>query len=142
MNQFIKNILKGIGIYHPLQSSYRRIIFSIQNKKFRKQYQQFTGSGYTCNVCGAMYSRFVPDHPSEENKYAIETNHVIAGYGKNIFCPNCMSTARERLIIAFLKDGINISGKKILHLSPEKNIYQFLEEKATCNNCRPVAWIL
>lgn len=131
MNQFIKNILKGIGIYHPLQSSYRRIIFSIQNKKFRKQYQQFAGSGYTCNVCGAMYSRFVPDHPSEENKYAIETNHVIAGYGENIFCPNCMSTARERLIIAYLKDGINISGKKILHLSPEKNIYQFLKEKAT-----------
>ncbi|MEO8771338.1 MAG: class I SAM-dependent methyltransferase [Ferruginibacter sp.] len=131
MNKFIKNILKGIGIYHPLQSSYRAIIFSIQNKKFRKQYHQYAGSGYACNVCAAMYSHFVPDYPSIENKAAIENNHVIAGYGENIFCPNCMSTARERLVIAFLKDSINISGKEVLHLSPEKNIYQFLKEKAS-----------
>ncbi|MEO6671230.1 MAG: methyltransferase domain-containing protein [Ferruginibacter sp.] len=130
MNLLIKNILKGIGIYHPLQSSYRAIIFSFQNKKFRKQYQQYAGRGFTCNVCGTMYSRFVPDYPSSENKAAIENNQVIAGYGENIFCPNCMSTARERLIIAYLRDEMNFSGKKILHLSPEKNIYQFTKVQA------------
>lgn len=131
MNPFIKNILKRIGIYHPLQSSYRHILHSIQNKKYRKQYQQYAGSGYTCNICGAVYSRFVPDHPSTENKAAIENNHVIAGYGHNIICPNCMSTARERLLVAVIERNINVEGKKILHLSPEKKLYDFLKTKAS-----------
>ncbi|MEO7523106.1 MAG: methyltransferase domain-containing protein [Ferruginibacter sp.] len=130
MNESIKNILKSIGLYYPLQSFYRGIIFSFQNKKLRRQFMQYEGRGYTCNVCGSMYQKFVPDNPLKEDAAAIENNHVVAGYGENIFCPNCMSTARERLLIAYLKDKVDVAGKKILHLSPEKNIYQFLKEKA------------
>lgn len=101
------------------------------NKKYRKQYRQYAGEGYTCNVCRTMYRKFVADHPTKENKAAIENNHVIAGYGEDIICPNCMSTARERLIIAYLNDEVDIERKNILHLSPEKNIYNFLKGKAS-----------
>ena len=88
------------------------------------------GSGFTCNVCGAQYKEFVPDVPNEKNRVAIATHQVIAGYGQNIFCPNCLSTARERLIIALLS-SFDLSNATILHLSPEKNIYQFLKRTAT-----------
>jgi SAM-dependent methyltransferase len=131
MKEIFKNILKGLHIYHSLQSFYRGIIFSILNKKYRWQYKKYAGSGFTCNVCAAVYSQFVPDYPAMENKAALDTNRVIAGYGKNILCPNCLSTARERLVIALLTDKFSVQGKKILHLSPEKNIYEFLRSRAS-----------
>jgi SAM-dependent methyltransferase len=131
MKEFCKNILKQTGAYHPLQSLYRQIIFSFLNRKYRWQYRKYKGGGFYCNVCGQSYKKFVPDHPSPENKQALEANHVIAGYGNNVFCPNCLSTSRERLVICFLTDKPDLNGKKILHLSPEKNIYRFLSKKAT-----------
>ena len=131
MHSSIKNILRKAGVYYPLQSFYRNIIFFQKSRRYRRQYKGFAGSGYTCNVCGAMYTRFVPDHPTAENRTAIESNGVIAGYGENIFCPACMSTARERLLIAFLSAMIDLKGKKILHLSPEKNVFHFLIQQAT-----------
>ncbi len=131
MKEFCKHILKRIGIYHPIQSWFRETLFSIQRNKNRRQYQRYAGSGFTCNVCQANYIQFVPDWPSAENRSAIEKNNVIAGYGEQVYCPNCMSTARERLVLAILADQHSIQGKKILHLSPEKNVYQFISGKAT-----------
>src|SRR6187402_1399095 len=130
MNSFLKNILERAGIYHPLQSFYRAAVFSVKNKRYRKQYDKYKGFGYTCNVCGAMYQKFVPGNPGKADKKAIDNHNVIAGYGENVFCPNCMSTARERLIIAYLHDEIDIDNKKVLHLSPEKNIFSYVKEKA------------
>ncbi len=130
MKEFCKNILKQIGVYHPLQSFYRQIIFSFLNKKYKWQYRKYKGSGFCCNVCGATYNKFVPGHPSPENRHALEANQVIAGYGNNVFCPNCLSTSRERLVIGLLNDKLSVEGKKILHLSPEKNIYRYLSSGA------------
>ncbi len=130
MNATIKNILKALHIYHPLQSSYRNILFNIKKRKNRKQYNTYKGSGYTCNICGATYRKFVPDYPLAENSEALSKNKVIAGYGDNIFCPACMSTARERLVLAMLRDVFNIDGKAVLHLSPLKNIFNFLKKSA------------
>ena len=129
MNLLIKNIFKWLRIYHPLQSFYRDIIFAVRNNKYRRQYRKYSGSGFTCNICGITYRQFVPDFPDAENMSAIENNQVVAGYGENIFCPNCLSTARERLVIAFLKEQ-ELNGKTILHLSPEKPIYTFLKSRA------------
>jgi SAM-dependent methyltransferase len=117
-------------VYHPLQTFYRGVIFSTRNKIYRWQYKKYAGSGYTCNICTASYQKFIPDFPWAENKQALDNNHVIAGYGENVFCPNCMSTSRERLVIALLTDKFSVKQKKILHLSPEKNIYLFLKSRA------------
>ncbi len=130
MNPQFKNILHSLGIYHPLQSHYRNVVFYLKRMFFRISFSSYKGHGFTCNVCQQQYFRFVDDWPSSENKNALSNSNVIAGYGKNIMCPNCLSNARERLVIAMLQHHINIENKKILHLSPEKNIYQYLITKS------------
>jgi SAM-dependent methyltransferase len=126
MKELLKKILKTVHLYHPMQLFYRQTIFNFRKIYFRTIYKKYKGKGFTCNVCGSSYTRFVPDYPSRINKSAIANNHVIAGYGRNIFCPHCLSTARERLVIAMLAKS-NLRGIKTLHLSPEKNVYNFLK---------------
>lgn len=94
----------------------------------RRAYASLCGEGFICNVCSRQYKKFVPDYPERENREALQKYQVIAGYGDNIFCPYCLSTARERLVIAKLTE-IEETGLKILHLSPEKNVYHFLKQK-------------
>jgi SAM-dependent methyltransferase len=130
LNIQFKNILHSLGIYHPLQSHYRNVVFYLQRLFYRISFASYKGHGFTCNVCQQQYFRFVDDWPASENKNAISKNNVIAGYGKNIICPNCLSNARERLVIAMLQHHVNIFNKKILHLSPEKNVYQYLKSKS------------
>lgn len=129
MKERIKKILIVFGIYHPLQSFYRSAISTIQNTLYRSRYAKYKGRGFTCNACGSSYEKFVDDHPQEQNRYAITKYHVIAGYGENIICPNCMSTARERLVLAILRE-IDLENKKVLHFSPEKPIHAFLKKHA------------
>jgi SAM-dependent methyltransferase len=127
VKEYFKNILKSLGIYYFLQGNYRQLLFTVKKYLCILKYAKFKGAGFTCNCCATAYSKFVPEYPSAENAYAINSNEVIAGYGQNILCPSCLSTARERLIIALLKEGVKIFEKKILHFSPEKNIYNFLK---------------
>lgn len=129
MKEALKTILKNFQLYHPLQLFYRQTVFSIRKIYLRHVYRKYKGDGFTCNVCGGRYTRFVPVYPSHNNRRAIENNQVIAGYGENVLCPYCLSTARERLVIAVL-GKMNLQGKKILHLSPEKNVFLFLTGKA------------
>ena len=126
----MKQLLKKLGLYYLLQGAYTNAIFILQRNKNRKLYKNFKGRGFVCNVCGSSYSRFVPIYPSEANRDAIKKHTVINGYGENIYCPNCMSGARERLVLAMLQQEIQIDGKKILHLSPEKSIYQYIAPRA------------
>jgi SAM-dependent methyltransferase len=130
LNRALKNILISFRIYYPLQGAYQQFRFQQRLKKYRKEYAPFEGKGFECEVCGSKYSRFVPDLPSDDDKDALEKNKVIAGYGENILCPNCGSAARERLVLNILKHNLKFAGKKILHLSPEKNIYHFIKAKA------------
>jgi SAM-dependent methyltransferase len=124
----IKNILKQLGLYHFLQGNYRLLLFNIKKKVSSIQYAKYKGTGFECNCCGGVYSKFIPDQPAPENTTAIQTNEVIAGYGENILCPACLSTARERLVIALLQNEFTLTGKRILHFSPEKNIYNFIKQ--------------
>jgi len=127
----IKNILQSLRIYHPLQTAFRKFIFAFKRAQYRMLFSGYKGSGFECNVCGSFYSKFADDFPSKENRNAIIINKVIAGYGENILCPHCLSNSRERLVIAMLRARIDISKKRILHLSPEKNIFDILKDKAT-----------
>lgn len=125
MKQRILSILKWLGIYHPLQSSYRNFLFKIRRKSLQKKFEQLKGYGLKCNVCNQAYQKFEDDFPDVENAVAIEKYQIVAGYGKDIICPNCLSTARERLVLFHLQQ-MKIADKSILHLSPEKNIYSFI----------------
>ncbi|HEV8082957.1 MAG TPA: methyltransferase domain-containing protein [Chitinophagaceae bacterium] len=130
MKQQLKGTLKKLGLYYSLQGGYSNSLFILQRNKNRRHYKKFKGQGFVCNHCGFSYSRFVAVYPSDANSEAITKNKVINGYGENIYCPNCMCGARERLILAMLQQEIEIKGKKILHLSPETIVYEYIATKA------------
>jgi SAM-dependent methyltransferase len=45
-------------------------------------------------------------------------------------CPNCSSRERDRMFFLYLRDrGITISGKKILHFSPEPYLFRSLQNE-------------
>jgi SAM-dependent methyltransferase len=128
MKEFLKSILKAVGCYYPLQGYYRRKLFKIKSKKIYREYKQYKGEGFVCNICGTSYRKFAPDYPKEQNKAAIEKYKMIAGYGENVFCPSCMSRARERLVVAMLAE-VDLFGKKVLHFSPEKNVLAWIQHQ-------------
>jgi SAM-dependent methyltransferase len=131
MKEKLKTFLKILGLYHPLQSFYRNCILFWLKSYYRLTYYSHKGKGFICNFCGSSYQKFVPEYPEKEIKTAINTNEVIAGYGENVYCPNCLSKNRERLVLAVLQNFIPIENKKILHFSPEKHVYNYLKNKAT-----------
>ena len=131
MTPAIKQVLKSFKVYYPLQGFYRRFIFGCKKIFLRIKYLKYKGAGYTCNYCGVSYTKFAPWYPGKENIDALSKYNVIAGYGENIYCPQCLSTARERLLKLVTTGYIDINNKKILHISPEKNFYQFIKTKAT-----------
>jgi len=130
MNASIKQSLKKIGLYHPLQSAFRDTISFLQRLRYKTSYRKYKGGGFECNFCGASYRRFVPKYPTADIEQAINSNKVIAGFGENVFCPNCLSKNRERLIKDVLDHYIDFAGKSILHFSPEKKLYQYIQSKA------------
>lgn len=130
MKEKLKTFLKGLRLYHPLQSFYRTCILFWLKSYYRLTYYQYKGKRFICNFCGSSYQKFVPEYPAKEIEMAINTHEVIAGYGENVFCPNCLSKNRERLVLAVLQNFIPVENKKILHFSPEKNVYNYLKNKA------------
>lgn len=94
----------------------------------RWRYQRYKGGDISCLFCGARYSRFVPDQPSKRDKPALTKHRVIAGYGAQVFCPNCFSTARERLVAYYLRSMQPKADAVILHLSPEQKIFSELQK--------------
>ena len=130
MEELAKLLLKELAIYHPLQSFYRNIIDFINKKFFQIIYLKYKGKGFICNFCSATYQKFLPEFPSKNIAAALEKNEVVAGYGINVICPNCMSKNRERLLLAVFKDIIPVANKEILHFSPEKHLYKYLKNIA------------
>ncbi|HVU94886.1 MAG TPA: methyltransferase domain-containing protein [Puia sp.] len=137
MNPRVKSLLQKLNIYHPLQSRYRSIRTRLTNQYYKLTYRRYKGTGFTCNFCGAIYQKFVPDHPGPDIAPALNNNHVIAGFGDNVYCPQCGSKNRERLIKAVIERYVAVKRveakpgtQKILHFSPEKNLFRWLSNTA------------
>lgn len=130
MTTVLKKILQQLAIYHPLQTFYRSCLVAATNQYYQLTYAKYKGKGFICNFCNTSYEKFVPEYPNAAIANAIDSNQVIAGYGPNVYCPNCMSKNRERLLLAILENMLPIDNKKILHFSPEKNLYKYLATKA------------
>jgi len=131
MKEYLKSFLKTLRLYHPLQSAYRSALSGIRKQYLRLSWSKYKSRGYQCNFCGATYEKFVPEYPSPDIATAINKNSVIAGFGENVYCPNCLSKNRERLIKAVLQTYLPIDGKKALHFSPEKHLYNFIKRLAS-----------
>ncbi len=130
MKEIIKNILKKAGIYYSMQGRYRSFLFYGNVLLTRIKYSKYKGSGFTCNFCGNKYKIFAPGYASEEDSPALKKYKVIAGNGESVYCPYCGSTCRERLVLQMLIEKIDCENKKILHLSPEKQIFDFLKKRS------------
>lgn len=130
MKAGLKNVLQQINLYHPLHNFYRSVIDLAICHYYKLVYLKYKGKGFTCNFCQATYQKFVPEYPALDIAAAINTNEVIAGYGKNVYCPNCISKNRERLLLAVIQNMLSIENKTILHFSPEKHLYNYLKSRA------------
>ena len=130
MKTVLKKILQQLAIYHPLQTFYRSCISAVTNHYYKLVYEKYKGKGFKCNFCNVTYQQFVPEYPYTAIANALTSYQVIAGYGPNVYCPNCMSKNRERLVLAVLQHTLTIDNKKILHFSPEKNLHNYLATKA------------
>ncbi|HXD77862.1 MAG TPA: methyltransferase domain-containing protein [Puia sp.] len=130
MNSRLKSLLKALRLYYPLQGAYRATIFSVTKMRWMRQYAPYRGRGFCCNFCGALYERFVPEYPPPAIASGLRTNHVIAGYGENAYCPRCGSKNRERLVRAVIEDRLDFRDRRILHLSPERQLYRWLATRA------------
>ena len=133
MKEYLKSLLKKFRLYHPLQSTYREGLRWMRIQYLRIAYSPYTTKKppfFQCNFCGASYRKFVPEYPGPGIAPAINDNHVIAGFGDNVYCPRCLSRNRERLLRAVLGTHMSIAGKQVLHFSPEKHLYKFITAAA------------
>jgi len=127
MKKSIKNIIHKLGVHHIILPKYIRFAFW---RDYGRYYKRVKQNGLVCNVCKGSYESFVPSFPNPNDKPALDKYQVYAGFSENDFCPDCMSTCRERLIIAMLQNEIDYEDRKILHFAPEKTIFNFLRNKA------------
>lgn len=133
MKALLKSFLQNLHFYHPLQTTYRLALSYVTLRYYRLRYGKYKGSGFICNFCGSTYKKFVPEYPTPDIAPVLKDNHVIAGYGENVYCPHCGSKNRERLLKAIIQAHLQIQNKKILHFSPEQHLYRFLKETATAS---------
>ena len=126
-----EKFLKDVGLYFYVLPYYSRFAFW---RDYGRRYRKYKGRGTTCNICNNKYEQFVPYMPAPEDKDALVRHQVIAGYNQNSFCPSCMSTDRDRLVISMLNSQTDLKEKRILHLAPERVIYRFIKEKFKANS--------
>lgn len=94
-----------------------------------------------CPFCGQSYPAFIAGGAT----YPVlrDLKVIGAGWRKNVLCPNCRSTDRERLVYLYLLHRTDFfrerpQQKKVLHVAPEKNLETKLraadfEEYTTCD---------
>jgi len=80
----------------------------------------FRGDNYHCNICGFRARKFL----QRGHDYPVITELEIIGAGKReVDCPKCGSSDRDRLIYEYFKSKFSpeeLIGKKMLHVAPEK----------------------
>jgi len=80
---------------------------------------RYSGSNFICPFCGNSFQELLPggfDFPVLKEKQVIG-----GGYRKNLICPRCFSTDRDRLIYVFLNEKTNLftAPLTLLHVAPE-----------------------
>jgi SAM-dependent methyltransferase len=104
-------------------SFFKSILYEL---KFLIKYKGFK---FQCPFCNKWYRQFYPGG----NKGDCFDKHIIigSGYRKNVFCPNCGSKDRERLVYLYLKNKIPVQtqGLKVLHVAPEPSLRDYLTNK-------------
>lgn len=130
IGSILKSFLKQIHCYYPLLHTKRKMSEIWLRYIYSKRFPPVENGTLICNACLHRFHQMVDWFPAPENVSALSNNQVVAGYGKNIICPVCLSTARERLVIEILKQENNWSDKTVLIIAPEQKVWQFLQQSA------------
>ncbi|MCA6436156.1 MAG: class I SAM-dependent methyltransferase [Bacteroidota bacterium] len=81
-----------------------------------------TGNNVECTYCGKTFKRFM----AEGVKSPVFQKYKVAGggYKENVYCPNCYSVDRSRLLKLFFELRTNVYKQptNLLHISPNKEI--------------------
>jgi SAM-dependent methyltransferase len=89
----------------------------------------FRGKNYSCNICDFRARRFL----QRGHDYPIIFELEIIGAGqRDVDCPKCGSSDRDRLIYEYFKSNFSaeqLIGKKLLHVAPEKALSRKLASK-------------
>ncbi len=89
----------------------------------------YRGDKYECPFCGEQFRQMLDggiDLPANKEKQI-----VGSGRRKNIVCPRCYSTDRDRLICFFLKNETQVFTQpcRVLHIAPEGSISHLLKQQ-------------
>lgn len=123
--------LHQFGLYYPLLHT-RQVLkqrwLLMQYRLTRPPHSQGT---YACNICRRRYTRMVPWWPPATYAPALNQHQVMAGYGPQAICPGCLSTYRQRLMVAAIQHYLQPTNLHILHFAPEAPVYKALARHNT-----------
>jgi hypothetical protein len=100
--------------------------YFLRNLKLNIRGLYYSGKKHYCPLCSRSYRKFFPggfDLPVIK-----EMNIIGAGRRKDIICPGCASTDRDRLIHTLLisKEYDFLPTDALLHIAPEPALYKWL----------------
>ena len=89
----------------------------------------YYGKTIYCPLCGHSFRKMIP------GGFDLEVNQrfkvIGAGRRKNVVCPACASSDRDRLLFAYFEQNQNLltSETRVLHIAPEPELSRYLSKK-------------
>ncbi len=86
------------------------------------------GDTFTCPFCGSRFRKMLAGGSRESvwDQY----NVVAGGWRENVYCPECYSTDKERLLMFYLSEVVRLplssARFSVLHIAPETHLGPFL----------------
>ena len=103
-----------------LRKFYRKLLLC--KNKFRHLFQRCK-----CPICNAYFDKYLQTGTTSE---VWEQYDGVGAGVRNVVCPVCHSTDRERLVYLFFRDYYFAENKdkhiKLLHIAPESNLSKYL----------------
>lgn len=117
-----------------MKQAIKRIIPFSAGVKIRGAYQKLLrithyGNNYYCPFCDNTFRKMLAG--GEAHPVIAKKAIIGAGRRKNMVCPRCFSTDRDRLIYLYLQDKTSFlrNPASVLHIAPEGSLKHLLEKQ-------------
>jgi SAM-dependent methyltransferase len=89
----------------------------------------YFGNKIYCPLCGHSFRKMIPGGFNLEVNQRLKV--IGAGRRKNVVCPACASSDRDRLLFAYFENNQNLltSETRVLHIAPEPELSRYLSRK-------------
>lgn len=107
----------------------RAVGYQLRHIKLFFQGFYYRGNTYYCPLCNRFYRKFLDG--GQDFDVLVRLKVIGAGRRKNMLCPGCQSTDRDRLMHTFLCNYPDLSfpNQKMLHIAPEPALYQWIKKQ-------------